>query len=256
MRRTATVIVIALALASILAAGLTACGGLPKDAVATVGQTSITQAQFDELVAQATAEFASQGTTFPAKGTATYDGYAARIVAYLVQNEIVAQSAAKEGITVSDAEVSARVAQVQKAYGGKKKMATVLKQQGMTMDLLKRTLRAQLLTEKVGAEIVKSATVTAAEVRAYWDAHKAQLVKTKSTATFAKAKQGIRSTLLAAAQQKLWSDWVARREKELGVKYAAGYDPASLSASPSASSSASPTGSASPSASPSAASGG
>jgi hypothetical protein len=44
------------------------------------------------------------------------------------------------------------------------------------------------------------------------------------------------------AKQALWTAWIGQRIKELGVTYAAGYDPAKLVASPSPSASVSPAG--------------
>ena len=77
--------------------------------------------------------------------------------------------------------------------------------------------------------------MTDAEIEAYWDAHKAELSKVKKTATLAKAKKTIKQTLLSARKLELWNAWVAERSKAIGVVYAAGYDPAELTASPSAS---------------------
>ena len=76
-----------------------------------------------------------------------------------------------------------------------------------------------------------------AQIQAYWQAHAAELRKQKKTATFAKAKATIRQTLLGQGKQKLWAAWLAQRTDELDVKYAAGYEPAELTAPPSPSAS-------------------
>ena len=110
----------------------------------------------------------------------------------------------------------------------------------MTLDLLKRSIRSQTLSSRAAEVVTKKATVSDAEIQAYWDAHKAQLAKSKKTATLAKAKTTIKQTLLSAKQQQLWAAWIAERTKAIGVEYAAGYDPAVLNASSSAS--ASPAG--------------
>src|SRR5450830_1875905 len=210
MKRIAAIVIAALALLGILASGLIAagCGGVPGDAVATVGGTSITKAQFQELMAQAKAQVESQGTTFPAAGSATYKNYTAMIVDYLVQAEVVARSASKFGVSVSDKQVADQVAQIEKTYGGEKK-------------------------------VLAKAAASDAQIKAYWEDHAAQLRKSKKTATFAKAKATIRQTLLSQAKSKLWSAWLAQRTGELGVKYAAGYDPAALTTSPTPSASGS-----------------
>jgi SurA-like N-terminal domain len=246
MRRVTTVLIAAVALLSITAAGLVAagCGGgssaVPSDAVATVGDATVTKADFQQLMTQAQTQMKAAGATPPAQGSSGYNHYTAQIVSYLVQEQIVAQSAKELGVQVTDKEVTDQVAQLEKAYGGEQKVVALLKQQGMTLDLLKRSIRAQTLSARTAALVTKKAAVSSAEITAYWNAHKAELSKTKKTATLAKAKATIQQTLLGAKKQQLWNAWVAARTKALGVAYAAGYDPAKLAGSPSPS--ASPAG--------------
>jgi hypothetical protein len=244
MRRVTTVLIAAVALLSIAAAGLViaGCGGesVPSDAVATVGDATVTKTDFQQLMTQAQTQMKAQGMTVPKEGTATYDHYAGAIVKYLVEEQIVAQSAKQLDVQVTDKEVSDQVAQLEKAYGGEKKVLALLKQQGMTLDLLKRSIRSQALSSRAAAVVTKKATVSDAEIQAYWDAHKTELAKSKKTATLAKAKTTIKQTLLSAKQQQLWAAWIVERTKALGVEYAAGYDPTVLNAS--ASASASPAG--------------
>jgi len=243
MKRSTAITVAALVLLAILTASVVAgCGsGVPSTAVATVGKASITQAQFQELLSQVKAQSASQGQTFPVAGSATYKNYTAMIVDYLVQAQVVAQSASTFGVSVSDKQVADQVAQIEKSYGGQKKLLPVLKQQGMTMALLKESLKDQMLAQAVATKVVAKASVSAAQIKSYWQAHAAKLRKSKKTDTFAKAKATIRTTLLSQAKSALWSAWLTQRTSQLGVKYAAGFDPAALTSSPKPIASASPT---------------
>ena len=207
MKRIAAVTIAVLALIGVLAAsgvvaGCGSSGSASSDAVATVGDTTITTAQFQELLTQAKTQAVSQGQTFPAKGSATYNHYVAMIVNYLVQTQLVAQAAGKMGVTVTDKQVTDQVASLEKAYGGEAKVLAILKKQGMTMDLLKQSMKDRLLSQGVSTKVVASAAVTDAEVQAYWDAHKAELSKAKKTATFAKAKVAVFLALLSSA---LWA---------------------------------------------------
>ena len=111
--------------------------------------------------------------TVPKEGTASYDHYAAQIVNFLVQEQIVAQSAKELGVQVTDKEVNDQLAQLEKAYGGEAKVLALLKSQGMTLDLLKRSIRSQTLSTRAAAIVTKKATVSDAEIQAYWNAHKA-----------------------------------------------------------------------------------
>lgn len=242
MRRLTIALVAVATLVAVAAIGgfATGCGGssVPSDAVATVGGASVTKADFQQLLTQAQAQMKASGMTMPAKGSATYDHYVAQIVDYLIQEKVVAQSAKQLGVSVTDKEVNDQIAQIEKAYGGEKKVLSLLKQQGMTMELLKRSIRNQSLAQRAAAVVTKKASVSDAQIQAYWKAQKAQYLK-KKTNTLAKAKATIKQTLLSANQQQLWNAWLSAREKALGVAYAAGYDPAQLTASPSASASSS-----------------
>ncbi len=233
------------ALAGVLASGCGGGSGVPSDAVATVGGVSITKAQFDELMAQAKTQLKTQGQTMPSEGSSEYDVYKAQLVDYLVSVELAKQSAAALGVSVTDAQIDQHIASYQKSAGGEKKLLELLKAQGMTLDSFKSTLKSQLLLQAVATAAVKQATVSDAEIEAYWNAHKANLVKDAATATFAKAKSTLRTTLLDAKKQALWVEWLKKRTAELGVEYAAGFDPTQLlpSPSPSVSASASPASS-------------
>jgi hypothetical protein len=239
MRRVTTVLIAAVALLGIAAAGLVAagCGGssVPSDAVATVGDATVTKTDFQQLMDQARTQMEAQGMAVPKEGSDSYDHYTGQIVKYLVEEQIVAQSAKELGVQVTDKEVSDQIAQLQQAYGGETKVQELLKEQGMTLDLLKRSIRSQTLSSRAAEVVTKKAAISDAEIQAYWDAHKTQLAKSKKTATLAKAKTTIKQTLLSAKQQQLWAAWILERSKLLGVQYAVGYDPSTLSASASAS---------------------
>jgi len=240
MRRVTTVLIAALALLSVAAAGLvaTGCGdssSVPSDAVVVVGDVTVTKTDFQDMLKQTQTQMKAQGMAVPKEGSASYDHYVSQIVNYLVQEQIVQQSAEQLGVQVTDKEVSDQLAQLEQAYGGEKKVVALLEQQGMTLDLLKRSIRGQTLSQRALEVVAEKAAVGDAEIQAYWDAHKSELAKTKATATLAKAKPTIQQMLLSAKQQQLWAAWIAERSKAIGVEYASGYDPAELAPSPSAS---------------------
>ncbi len=245
MKRTIASVVAILLLLGILAAGAAAgcgSGGVSADAVANVGGTSIKKAQFQELMTQVKAQVTSQGQTFPAVGSATYKSYEAMIMDYLVQAAVVRQSASLVGASVTDKQVASQVAALEKQYGGEQKLTTLLKGEGATLALLKQSLKDQMLAQAVSTTVVAKATVSDAQIKAYWQANAATLRKSKKTATLAKARATIRTTLLSQAKSTLWQAWLSKRTTALGVTYAADYDPAALTSSPTPSASASAAG--------------
>jgi len=159
-----------------------ACGGnkVPAGAIASVGDATVTQQQFDEIWAQAKAQYASSAGAppFPKEGTVQYNQYKASIVKYLVQNELVKQQAAKMNIAVTDKEYNDYLAQGIKSLGGQKQFDAWLKKRGMTMAQLKTQLMAQMLQTKVQAKVGANAKVTEAQIKAYYDDpnNKAQFV--------------------------------------------------------------------------------
>lgn len=245
-----------LSVAVLLTIALAATGGLvagcgddvPDNAVAKVGDELITKSEYDTLFTQVKAQVKSSYGTFPKAGTSSYKTYQAEVVDYLVQNEVVAQGAKKLGVSVKDSTVESTITQMQTAYGGKATFKTLLTQQGMTVDSLRTMLKARLLSQAAASKVVKNVTVSAADIRSYWQEHKAayqkKAAKKDKTATFANTKKKIRTKLLNQARTKAWNAWLTSTTKELSVKYAEGYDPAELtaSASPSPSASASAAG--------------
>ena len=89
------------------------------------------------------------------------------------------------GVAVSDAELPAQATQTERAYGGEAKVLTLLKGEGLTMALYKRTLESQMLTQAVATKGVAKARVSGAQIKAYGIRHATTLRKSKKTATLA-----------------------------------------------------------------------
>jgi parvulin-like peptidyl-prolyl isomerase len=220
MRRTLlAVLLVALAVGVPL---LAACSkDVPQGAIAAVGDGVVTQEQFDEIVAQAKAQYAAQGENapaFPEEGTPQYNQLVASIVNYLVQNEIVAQKAAEMGLKVTAQELDERMKQIEQQVGGKKKLDELLEQQKVTAEQLRGQLEAQMLLEKVRARVYEDVKVDDAAAKAYFDDPKNEaqfkqeetremrhvLVKTK-----ARAAEAIAQLKQDPTSDKLWRE-VAR----------------------------------------------
>ncbi len=220
---------------------VTACGGgVPGDAVAVVGDVSVTKAEFDTYMQQAKTQMTGQYGSFPSAGSAEYEQYTAGLVDYLVQQEIIAQGAATLGVSVTATDVSVYIAELETNYGGRDALLESLAEEGMTYALLRDSVRAELVQQAAYDKVVEQISVTTAEVRAFWQENKSAFMKEAEkedkVATYANTKKEIREGLLNAAQSKAWLAWLTATEQTLGVRYAAGYDPDLLTASPSATS--------------------
>jgi foldase protein PrsA len=155
------------------------CGGggsqsVPSDAVAVVGGTPITKAQFTALLLSAKASYAARKTAFPKAGTTAYKSLQDQAITYLVQESELEQKAKDIGIVITDKDVQARLTQIKKQYfaGSETKYQAQLKAQGLTEPELLRELRAQILSEKLYAKVTASTKVSDAQVASYYALHK------------------------------------------------------------------------------------
>ena len=168
-------VIVAAVLLGLLASAFVfaACGGnkVPAGSIASVGSASVTQEQFDQVWAQAQAQYGSQqgAPPFPKEGTAQYDQLKASIVNYLVQNEVIKQQAADMNVTVTQKQLDERVKQVTQQIGGQQKLDALLKKQGVTMEQLKTQLEAQMLQDAVRTKVGDNAKVTPEQIQAYYN---------------------------------------------------------------------------------------
>jgi foldase protein PrsA len=163
-----------------VAAVLAGCGGgggqVPSGAVAQVDNQTITQSQFDQLLAQAKRSYKIQKRTFPKAGTSDYEALKTQAVAYLVQRAELAQEGQKLGVTISDKEINDRLAQIKKQFlgGSEARYQKQLKQQGLTEAQVKDDIKNELIQEKIFKKVTADAKVSDADVKKYYDQHKSQ----------------------------------------------------------------------------------
>jgi foldase protein PrsA len=178
-----------------------ACGGggtakVPASAVAVVGKQPITRADYQGLLAQAQRSYTAQKRAFPKPGTAEYQALQGQAVQFLIQREEFAQKAKDLGVTLTDKQVEARLAQIKKQYFGSNetRYKTQLKAQGLTDAEVHADISSQLISEAIFKKVTTGVKVSDAEITKYYDAHKSQygqpasrdvrhiLVKTKALA--------------------------------------------------------------------------
>ena len=166
------------ALLSVLALVAAGCGGgsksVPADSVAVVGKDTISKQQFNTLLDGAKRTYKARKTPFPKAGTTQYKSLQDQAMQYLVQQAELEQKANDLGVTVTDKDVTARLAQIKKQYfgGDQSKYQAQLKSQGLTEAQIKQDLHAQILSEKLFKKVTADVKVTDADVKKYYDAHK------------------------------------------------------------------------------------
>ena len=168
-----------LAVLGLLVAG---CGGndgpgeVPSDAVAVVGDRTITKTDFDTVLEQARRGYKQQQRPFPKPGSPEYEQLKRQILQFLVQRSQFEQKAEDLDVQVSDKQVDTRLKQVKQQYfqGNQKRYEQQLKQQGLSEDQLRRDLRAQLLSEEIFKKVTSDVKVTDEEVRKYYNENQKQ----------------------------------------------------------------------------------
>jgi foldase protein PrsA len=171
-------LLVPLALVAVLAAGCGGGGGssdVPADSVAKVGSTPITKSTFNSLLTVAFARFKAQGQAAPKVGTPAYSQLRDQAVSFLVQEEELQQEGKKLGVTVSQKDIDARLAQIRQTYyhGSEKKLEAALKKDDITLTELEQyNLRPTLLSEKLEAKVTSDVKVSKADAQKYYDQNK------------------------------------------------------------------------------------
>jgi parvulin-like peptidyl-prolyl isomerase len=197
-RKLIPLLLLALATALLLAS----CGSgddektVPSGSIALVGDQPIPKADLDRLLEQTKSNYDAQKQDFPEAGTPEYENIKSTLVRSLVQQAQWEQAGAAMGLKVSEDEIDSQLASLKDQYfkGDDEKYQAELEKQGLTEEQLREQIGSKLLSDKIYAAVTKKATVTEAEIKAYYEKNKAQyerpesrevrhiLVKTKSLA--------------------------------------------------------------------------
>jgi peptidyl-prolyl cis-trans isomerase SurA len=149
---------------------LAGCHKGPQDGVvATVNGHPIMRAEVDKL-------YDAQLAQSPQANISSDQANAARLQALtdLIFTEIEQQQAAKLGLTATDSEVDAKLAEMKAAYTEEQFQAK-LKASNTTTEELRHDLRRALTLNKLlNREINSKITITDADVSSYFNAHKAE----------------------------------------------------------------------------------
>jgi parvulin-like peptidyl-prolyl isomerase len=179
---------------ALVAAFAAACGGggggardVPNDAVAVVGDGTITKADYDKILGQAKRSYSAQHRAFPKAGTQQFTALQGQIVQFLVERSEYDQEAKKMNVKVSDKEVTDRLNQVKQQYfvnpsGQKpaskaqieKRYQSQLKAQGLTDKDVRDGIRSQLIREKLYNKVTKDVKVSDDDAKKYYKDHSQQ----------------------------------------------------------------------------------
>lgn len=165
-----------------------ACGGggsggssLSSDDVAVVDGTHITRAELDHQMQVTACGYKQRKQAFPKPGSTAYQNLQQQIVQALVQRAQLDQQAPSLKVSVTSKQVDDQLKTLKKQFfKGKtdadrqKQYLAELKKECTTDAEVHDQIRASLISDGIKKKLVTGVTVTPAEIRAYYDSHRAQ----------------------------------------------------------------------------------
>lgn len=132
-------------------------------------------------------------------------------IEYLVSQELIRQAAEQEGITVTDAEVDAKIAEA-RGEGTDEEYAQALDQQGMTESFYRESVRVSLLQEKLSEKVLGDNEVDEAQLLEYLKMYYPDDVDEKATSLEGIDEgriETVRNILKTLNDNQGFSDWMA-----------------------------------------------
>lgn len=184
--------ILAIGICAAVALLVAACGGsgpknVPSDAVAVVGDKTISKSDWDALIEQTRRNFKATKKQFPKPGSVELATLKSNATQFLIQSSEYQQEADKLGVEVGDKDIDTRLAEIKKQYYGnppgqppatkeqmEKRYRAALKQQGFTDEEVRSGVKLQLIRDKVFKKVTKDVKVSDDEVKAYYGKNKKQ----------------------------------------------------------------------------------
>ena len=144
----ASKLVATLALSALL---ITGCGFKGGNAIITINDKPITQAEYDKLIDQAIAQspFGKMGDLKGNKDGFLYLMTEQRVINQLIIEELLDQEADARGIKVYDKDVQQALGKIMEQMGGKDQLANILRQNGVSTSDFKKDVKRQVKMQKL-----------------------------------------------------------------------------------------------------------
>jgi foldase protein PrsA len=160
-----------LVLLTLAAAG---CGGggstkVPADAVAVVNGDPISRNALDVAMARSKRGYTQQKRPWPKAGTPQFQQIQQSALTFLVQLQELEQKAKQLGVNVTQKQIDAKYAELEKQLGGAKNLKTQAKAQGLTLqDVRDVVIRPNLLSNAIYKKVTEDVKVTDKDVSDYY----------------------------------------------------------------------------------------
>jgi predicted small lipoprotein YifL len=186
MRRIVLVLVGVALVLTFAACGSSGPRSVPSDAVAVVGDKTISKSDWDSLMALTRRNYKATNHAYPKPGSTDLAALRTRATQTLIAASEYEQEADKLGAKeVSDKEIDDRITQFKQQFCAsrpgqappskeeiEKCWARALKQQGYTESDVRTGVRLELIRERVQQKVTEGIKVSDDEIRSYYDKHK------------------------------------------------------------------------------------
>lgn len=140
------------------------------------------------------------------------------ILQSLVSDQVLRAAATELGVTITEADIQASVAEVEGMVGEGQTLETWLEAQGMSYAELERRIELQLIGSRVYVEVTRDVTVAGEEIRAYYREHKLEFTGADGhVSSLLEVKRSIRDGLLKDAKDLAYATWLADAKAEAEV---------------------------------------
>ena len=150
------------------------CGGggstkVPAAAVAVVNGDTISRNALDVAMARSKRGYQQQHRPWPKAGTTQFQQIQQSALTFLVQLQELEQKGKELGVTVTQKQIDAKYAQLEKQLGGPKNLKAQAKAQGLTLqDVRDVVIRPNLLSQAIYKKVTDSAKVSDKDVSDYY----------------------------------------------------------------------------------------
>jgi len=150
------------------------CGGggstkVPSDAVAVVNGDTISRSALDLAMARSKRGYTQQHRAWPKAGTTQFQQIQQSALTFLVQLQELEQKAKQLGVTITQKQIDAKYAELEKQLGGAKNLKAQAKAQGLTLqDVRDVVIRPNLLSQTIYDKVTGDAKVSDKDVSDYY----------------------------------------------------------------------------------------
>lgn len=146
-----------------------------QEVVAIVNDEKILKSEYDKNlkdIEETLKKYYGEDALESEEGKTTMENIKKQLLEDMINNVIIEQEAKKRGIEITEDELEKRLDELKTQFGGEQNFEEFLKEQGLSLDDVKKNVTQEMLYSQLLDEATKDVEVTEKEVKEYYDLHK------------------------------------------------------------------------------------